>query len=559
MAMSIVFETGSLRGKSWTVPNGGSLAVGRSHTCAIRPSESDVSGRHVVFRDRGGVLHVEVLSSHRTMLNGVRLSAGMIRPLADGATITLGETLGLHVRGNIGGEAETGEIGGETETIPQGRATASAPTGGPTTATAMAATGMFPSVGATTGTFATVGATTGMVATAGAATGTIATAATRAEAEDETQMLATQVVSHEELEQLRGEHLRQQKRRIGIRTLILAGVLGGVFGLYAWLSNPTVNPYLTAPQRIDFPGIIWDGDGKATIVVPYWNRGEYSFHNDSVTRYDSRLGDKWEVPFTIVLTNYLDPESLREDAEASFARWRAANMVGLWRDQGELPTPQFLGGDGGAFPGIRCLQHKYARVDEEGENLVGTATFFRIADRCHVLLRELPAAEDGRGYVWLSEVWTTLNAHAKNRDGSENPFAARHWEGTSEPDDERPPAIVVNDCRQLLESGDAAAWGDVERMLYVTLRTVHNSADPDSEAIRNGAMEALADLRAAQGRFWKDCCSTAFKFANLPGDEGEKYVEAARERARAYYQSQNDERYWIIRQEEWWLAKPVFF
>lgn len=546
MAATILFETGSLAGRSWTVPSGGSLAVGRSRSCAVRPSEPDVSGKHLVVHDDGGALSLEVLSSHRTALDGVRLPSGTVRPLVEGSRVSLGDSLRFRVRLASGDAEETSELPGAGETVPglpSGATAATAAFGTETLATA--ATAAFADAGETTlvGGFRSAGTDAGDSDAGDSDSG-------------ETQVLETQVVSKEEIEHLRGEHLREQKRRVGFRALCILLVLGAVVGVYVWLSSVRVSPYLLAPV-ITFDGVIENDAGRVSVAMPQWNGGRPDSMNDACIRWNSRVGDDWSVPFTVVLTNWTDPASLFEDRETTFDRWRAENMHGLWLDQGKIHTHRFLGGQAGAYPGVPCLQRRYTRVDAEGENLAGTATFFRVEDRCYVLLRELPADEESRGYSWLEEIWTTLFALAKNRDGTPNLFAARHWEGTSETDDALDPAAAVDECRKTIESGAISAWGDVKRTLTLVLRAVHGRTDSASSDIRKRALDMLERLRTEQGRVWRMKSAEALKLSVLPDKTRE--LDEIRRRTEEVFQDEDDERHWIVRRPAWWKVRPEGF
>lgn len=579
----ILFETGSLAGRSFPVPDGSSVSVGRSHSCTVRPTEADVSGRHVVVRSEGGALRVDVLSSHRTALDGSRLSAGMSKLLRDGSRVELGSSLAFVVRlGEIGeddtaemqgasGETGTGVLSGTSGRAPASTGSLATSAGTETfptsagAATSSHSAGSFPT-SAPTGTFSAGaagddGETGFLTRDAGPRSGggfSSPDGETGDSGGGETVGPETQMASPDEIALMRGVHLRRQKRRFGLRFLALAAVLAAVFGLYAWLSRVTVKPYLLAPV-ITFNGVIDDGNGKVGVAVPFWNGGAWSSADGRCVRWDSRLGDDWAVPFTIVLTNYVDEASLFESREDTFARWRAANMRGLWRDGGEVQGHRFLGGEGGAYPGVPCLQRRYTRVDDAGENLAGTATFFRLADRCYVLLREVPAEEEGRAYSWLEEVWTTLFARTKNPDGTENLFAARHWEGTPERDDGLDPAAAVDACRRKVENEDVASWAMSETQLVLVLRSLHGKTDAASSSLRELAFDTLVRLRASQHKFWNQQCVTALKNSDPSVPDGARTLETVRRSAEALFSSPDDERHWLLGRQDWWLAHPEGF
>ncbi len=367
--------------------------------------------------------------------------------------------------------------------------------------------------------------------------------------DDETRMLETQVVSRDELELLRGAHLRKWRRRIVLRAVLIVLGLVSAAGVYMRLSAVQVKPFLEAPKithSIHFP------EGTLLVTVPNYRDGKADPFQPAYQLWNSALGDDWEVPFTVSFTNWIDSACLREDRETTFRRWRESCGAAFRWVSDFSPPPMFLGGGHGAYPGIRCLQCKYYREDGERENLVGTATFFRYADRCFVLRRELPAEEEGRGWFWIFEIRAALFAPVRLPDKSENTFAALHWEGSPEPDDVENPEAALRDCRKLLDRGDQSAWEDVRRRLSLILRATHRKADPASRELRAGALESLRRLRAAQREFWNRQCLSAVKAAAESSADG-KAVKAVRRRTAGWFPSGDDERHWLVRRENWWM------
>lgn len=630
----VIFEAGSLKGKRWRLPDGGVLTIGRSHSCGIRPKEPDVSGKHAVLREEAGVVWLEVLSSHNTAVDGVRLPVGERVAITEVSQVVLGGGLAFRL-GKTSSDDETGEImPAETGTLGTGTvATAATRAMRPNTATLGDDTGTLSGTLATAATramppnTATLGDDTGTVATAATramppntatlgddtgtldSTGTVATAATRAyrpesgtlpsngsssrrargvprakpsrpvadegetqmvtglnampgsggettdlDSGGETQMLATQAVSADELERLRGRDLKLKKRRIGIRAAIFAAVLAAVFGLYLYLSHQKPDSLLIMPEKISFDGVVETEGGCLGITVPNIGGGNPTYSDDSVIRYDTRLGRNWEVPYTIVLTNWYDRQSLHESAEATFARWRTANMIGLWVDKGESDSRHiFMGGQYGEYPGIPCLQHIYSKVGPDHRNISGTATFFRIGARCYVLMRELPANEEWRGIPWLTLVWSTLYVPDEYYDGSENMIVARHWEGTPTPDSEMTPAEIVRGCVQSLDKGAQNKWEAVRQNLYVAMRMLEGKNDAISVAVRNQALVALEKLRKSQKRFFGEKRFDAQQWFFSPWENRDHKLDEITKSLKTYFSVEDDERTWILGNERWWL------
>ena len=98
MSVKIVFTGGGLAGTVAEVPVGGTLSIGRSHTCDVRAAEGDVSARHLLFRlGVGGTATVEVQSSRKTLFNGTSVSLGNTFAVKDGDTFQCGGTVACRV------------------------------------------------------------------------------------------------------------------------------------------------------------------------------------------------------------------------------------------------------------------------------------------------------------------------------------------------------------------------------------------------------------------------------------------------------------------------------
>lgn len=542
MTIRLVFDAGSLAGRSWDLPEGGALEIGRSRSCGIRPAEPDVSGRHAVVRDESGRPVLEVFSAHRTSLDGERLAAGDVRPLAEGSRVLLGDALRFRVH-----FGDAGADGGETMAVPEPSRPA-----GPANAESAADDS---SEGGET----TPGGPADDAETAGGPATALGPDADDAD-DGETQMLKTQAVSREELEMLRGAHLRRQKHRLVLHAVLLLILLGVAVGVYEWLSSEKVKTAFDS-SIINIP-MFPDGDslkyGQFWIAVPDYNDGTSTVKNVGVFyRWDTHLGDNWEVPYRVLITNYIDRESLEESREQTFHRWQKANSAGWRWDSEYVSPPLFLGGDGGNFPGVRCLQHKYYRT-YDGENYVGTATFFRCADRCHVLLRELPLDEEWRGRDWIANLRKnrSLRVFPRLPDGSENPFAALHWEGLPETNvfTSAEADLIVNDCKALLGGENAVFWGDTERRLSLVLRSVHGKTDDEAEGIRARALNQLHLLRVRQRDFWNGQVlrANAKSAPTAPSAGREPALKAIQKETADWFPSADDERHWLVRREKWW-------
>ena len=87
MSVKIVIVKGAQAGAFAEVPVGGTLSLGRSHTCDLRVTEGDVSARHLLFRlGTGGTVTVEVQSSRKTLFNGTAVMLGNTFAAKNGVT-----------------------------------------------------------------------------------------------------------------------------------------------------------------------------------------------------------------------------------------------------------------------------------------------------------------------------------------------------------------------------------------------------------------------------------------------------------------------------------------
>ena len=266
MSVNVVFIKGSLAGMRFHIPEAGAV-VGRSHSCGIRASESDVSGRHVQIVPAGNGAEMTVLSAHRAFVNGRRVPSGAKTSLKSGDHIRLGEslefafmvdnsaadgagdstalipetgmagggtratvgtratmaTMATRATGPVDDDASTSDALGTSE-AGEGRAPARPPRAGsprPQGRDALVASASADTT-ATSATFAS--ADTTATFPTGVPTGSTHLPGDGEDDGDETQMLKTQMVSREELELLARMYEQRRKRKTFGKTALFGFV-----------------------------------------------------------------------------------------------------------------------------------------------------------------------------------------------------------------------------------------------------------------------------------------------------------------------------------------------
>ncbi len=586
MSVNVVFIKGSLAGMRFHIPDAGTV-VGRSHSCGIRASESDVSGRHVQIVPAGNGAEMTVLSAHRAFVNGRRVPSGAKTSLKSGDHIRLGESLefAFQVDNSAASSSadstalfpEVGEASGGTRATVGTRATMA------TQAVDEASTSdVFG--GEATGTAATVGtrATMATAATmaqpprgifrggprsvpsaAGDTTATfptgVSTSATHLpgeeDAEDgETQVLKTQMVSREELEQLGQMYAEKRRRRAMSRGALLGVAFLAVFGGYmAVLARKPENP-LSIPgdaRKEVFTENLGEGGvfGLKVPAAPDLSvRQTQSADGGTNVTVRTRLGAKWDVDFTLKLTTYRDSKALHEPREATFDRWVAANLVpntpeGDFTDLGLMSDNAFVGSFGGTLQGIRCLSREYGRT--KGDTYYGVVSFFRYGDRCYVLRREVIDAEKGRAEMWLLPPGEFMVFDAKGK------FVKRHWEGIGDgaPIAHEACKTALLRCEEYLAIDSPADWKFIEQNLY---RVLAAAAEADDVETSQRALSLLVELRDRMSAKWKGLWAERTVAAN----SGDKVLgNDVDRRVRAVFWDRDDARHGLCRREKWWRRK----
>ena len=585
MAVNVVFIKGSLAGMRFHIPDAGAV-VGRSHSCGIRASESDVSGRHVQIVPAGNGAEMTVLSAHRAFVNGRRVPSGAKTNLKSGDHIRLGESLEFAFMvddsaADPAGDStslfpETGVAGGGTRATLGTRATMATQATMATGAMNMAADDASTSDAVAAPQQGTRGGTppprmgilrsqrhdaadTTATFPTGIPTGSTHIPGDGDDDGDETQMLKTQMVSREELELLGRMYAEKRRRRTMMRGVLLGFAFLVVFGVYMAVMARKPETVLSIPKdkkgnEIKKERVLENRGAGGLFGLKYPAAPDAGIKisankfGGSNTVIRTRIGAKWDVNLLLALSWYRDPASLHETREESFDRWAASNLVantadGDFTDFGIMNDNAFVGDSGGVHQGIRCLSREYSRT--KGDTYYGVVSFFRYGDRCYVYRREVIDAEKERAEKWLLAPGKFMVFDGKGD------FVRRHWEGLGEgagiPIGSCNMALLR--CEKYLKDDSPADWKLVEDTLYRVLIAATESGDAE---IGHRAETKLVELRMRKSAKWKSLWAERTLAANSGEAELEKDVDR---RVRAVFGDKEDARYGLCRREKWWRRR----
>ena len=568
MPFSIQFVRGSLSGRRFPVgPE--PLLVGRSHSCAVRPKESDVSGRHLSLAEEGGSVVATILSAHRTVVAGARVRQGGAVPLSAGSVVELGDDLAFRVMDDAAAPDETSTLPAqETGTLPEateGLATAATRFGGDSFA------------GDETGTFGDGGTATAATRfggdSSGGETGTL-TAATRFGAATEsgetsilggpstspgesgepdfgeTQVLETQVASREELDRIKETFQRRNKTRMISRAGLFGLAVLLVVGVSAWLTHEEPEPVLEKPSKSDsielLPELLPQGaQSKISgyVGMTYPSAKAEIRKSEGVVEIRTWIGRHLDVPLVIVAEAFVDPRALHESREATFQRYleNSQELVSALDGMESLPLPDFFGGKSGFSRGIPCSVRVYRRFRGK-EQVFGVISLLRNGSVCLAVRREVPESEELRARHLLERTRVYLYADSGGR------FGSSQWEGSEGAgcDD---CALELAMCKDAMNKDFPDVWPDVERGLRNIFVETSGGSFPH---VRSEAFEMLATLRARKVVRWKQLTSARAAIARDAEKAEKPRAEELAADARRDYSSPDEEWYHLARRTRWW-------
>lgn len=502
MTISIAFQRGSLAGRVIEIPRGGSVAIGRSHTCDVRAAESDVSSRHVVIsRTTDDTLVVEVISVRRTLLNEDVVRQGDSFPLRPGDVLTMGSALSCQV-GEVGGDGQTvaaasGAPSGDQPTVPPGKrkfGPAEAPAEVPAEAPAD---------------------------------------------RQETVAIKTRLASDEELDAIRDLERRRRSRRTLLVLVPLVAFAAGAASLYFAL-RPKTEDVVTWPA---------DANGKflnhALPLAPYLGLTVPEAPDLKVIATDSglevwtRTGLRRDVSLHVEALTDKSPDFLEVGRERAFEAWLHTRRQSdpsfnpsverrrIWTNRNK--------GNGVLFNSVSYVR----RIGEE--DWYGHLLFTRYEDAQHAIFIEVPLHDRYRAAPFLTSYLADFCFYAPRRV----PLA---WEGADDWRRETPIAQDLDEAEVYLRSMAPALW---EKCWYLLCSALIKAKKAGDETSLQTGRRLLRQLREDQGT-WYATQKLSWEYAVKRGRQDDiRSVQTLGETVFSAEFRDSDCRYESIRRKEW--------
>ena len=505
MNVTVVFLQGSLSGRTVTVPPGGTVSVGRSHTCDVRATEADVSSRHVVFsRASGSALAVEVVSARRTLFNGNTVRQGDILPLRPGDTLTLGASLSCRIEG-----------GAEAERRPSESSSSSLPTVPPAqreSVTRVPRPDSAPQVSA---------------------------GGEMRQDRQETVAIKTRLASDEELDAIRDEDRRRRSRRTLLLLVPIVAFVAVAVALYVAL-RPKTEVMVTWPtdasgsflnhaiQVADYLGLIVPDVPEFRVV-----------RTETGQEVWTRTGLRRDVPLHVDVQAEKSLSFLEVGREKAFEKWLHARRLSdpsfnpsverrrIWTNRKT--------GNGALFNSVSYVR----RIGED--DWYGYVLFTRFEDVQHALFIEVPLRERHRAESFLTSYLPNFCIYATRR-------VPVLWEGA---DGWRAATSVrqdLDEAESYLRNKAPALWEKAWYLLRSGLIKAKKAGD--EKALQDGR-RLLRQLRDDQGT-WYATQKLAWEYAVRDGRKGDaQAVQALGESIFSSEFKDSDCRYDSIKRKDW--------
>ena len=510
MSVKIVFIEGTLAGTSAKVPVGGTLSVGRSHTCDVRAAEGDVSSRHLLFRlGAGGTATVEVQSSRKTLFNGTPVTLGNTFAVKDGDTFRCGSTLACRVECSADEDSEKTVLPGDKATVPPPR-------------TAEVAV-LAEKTGEKTG-----------------ATGTSVSAPK--DDPNATIAIQTRIASDEEMDEIK--RLYRGRRIKRVMTVIVPSILflAAAIGAWIWFS-PKTEEFVSWPE--DAQGRSMD---RNVLIAPYLAmtvpdstvcRVEKGDGNIEVSTF---AGIQHDVPMHFQTLTSVDTNSLMVGRERAFDGWLRAYRV---KDPSFNPSTDrrkmwVCKSTGNGVP-VNYVTYT-RRIGED--DWYGYLLYLRFEDTTHVVFVEVLLKDR-----WRADPLLKGNLDSFVRFAPRRAYAA--WEGYD--------SIRPGDCPKCdLEEAEryfspdgklAAAYWDA--VWYRIRSALVKAKKGRKDKMLDQARKLLVRMRAAQSDWYAEQ-RNAWNQADRIGDERTKQaLQASAETAFSEDFRNCDYRYDCIKRKDW--------
>lgn len=549
--LRLTILTGEGTGTAFELRDGEHIA-GRSHTADLRLGAADVSGKHLRITVAAGAATAENLSRNGTMLDDAPLAAPTV--LKPGQKLRIGAMTVLLVEDvqapaavsavevTVGEAAVTGAAPAPSRTPdrPPAAVPAAAKTGvGPamekTGAGKPAPAAFAPPAPAAKAPPPYAAPAPAAAADTGVPEKTVAGRPSDTSPEGGTRIMQTRVASQEEIGFLREAEHKRAKQRL---TLIVGGIgLALILALLLWPRHLPPEPSVTWPK--DAQGNYLDAfvpapgggyaDGGYDLAFP-GEPGKWKC--ESVAgglSVKTVVGRDRDVPLRLILEERTDPREGEISRETALEEWvqQMRESGGRWNF--DPPSAVFFIGRDNGIPAVSV---SYQR---EGETPVfGVATLFRHGLRRVVLRAEVPAAERVRAEAIVNTLFLNVSQD----------FVIKYWEGTPEaPKGE--PADLIRQARLELEHVAPATWVQIESMIINALRKAVKNGNREQE---DEAMKLLLRLRDSQATWFN---SQRIAYFKAMAQNNPRQAARIAEFCKAVFSSQNDQRYYAVRKNDW--------
>ncbi len=537
MRYKIEFVKGSLGGKIAPLDSNTSFVIGRSHSCELRPTESDVSARHVVLSvNSNNIVVLKVLSRHATFLNSTRLLEGGEYELKSGDAVTMGGTCSFRLIDGGGGFLDL-------ETM-----TSINPKNDDVTRVDMGLENTFSN-----------GESVAFDATRSIAEKTIVFSQQMGKMTDEknslegnpfsvredgeTVILGTMAGSEEEMLKIKRDF--QIRRRNKILMWMIPSVLIFVSVIVAYIAlKPKPEEFLTWPK--DRSGNFLN---RYALVEPFLAIcvPDVPFYSEKRSggklEVRSAIGRDRDVPLSVNVKKITNNALLRKNHSESFL-----DYLKSIRDSdtsfafGDNVVRRFINTDVGDGAGVPMSYVDYTRRVGENE-LFGYMVFLRKASNAYVFNIEIPLNARWRGEGFIRSNLTSFVLYAKKR-------VPEHWEGSE--------ALRGNETTAKRDFEDAKAhiiytrspqkW---EKGFFCLLSALVKASESGDEKLVLEAVSVLVKLRSHQSE-WYNTMKLGYLEAKVSGDkERMKSTQATCESIFTHAFRDFDYRYESIKRKEW--------
>ena len=518
---------GCLEGREFPLITDKPVSLGRSYNNNIIFSSPYVSGFHIILHFSADGITLENVSSGMTSVDGVRLSQGEKKKIFAGQQITLGsfDVVAVEVLQENASNTETVlEDASNSETV-----LANAPSSDDSDKNEVRED-------ASNTETALANASNSDDSDKNEVRENTSTVLKNVD-ELKTQMMATQIVTAEELEELHDIHGRERNIKVGLYFVVLILVLAGLITLYK------VFVYKVPEKQISFPlqknGKIYSNLFKfkrftispdCDVMYPNPPGCKISESGNEVV-INTFFGRDADVPLRMRIMYYREPASLHMDRRAYLEKWINGKFQ---KDVGwnfELIQPvRFIGSDNG----IPYLSITY-NLTEKNMAWVGNLMFWRFEDWVFFVFKEIPTSERFRGetVLQMNPVWF-----------GDKPVK-RYWDGCSKL---LPGTANENllEAKALLAKNSPGMWEKAAVLLRNAL--IKNQSGKFDKNIYDMGVTLLESLRLKQHNYYN-----AQKIAYLKAEKLGAPKELARigNGLKSIFTSEDDSRFYKVRQNKW--------